>query len=215
MRSYWDYVPTSIASIFWTSATNTNAVAVEIKSVKFNPGNEVHQSFLKHKIADFIAKRDQLISLDMKLGVPVGVTALWMLGITGSLGGYLSLASIAYACFSAPADLRRDRVQGEFTKALDELFALYHWCAADQQCRITYDSQFIALVQAILPFTRDAKKLLAWDAKAQVQYLWKDEDPTSNKWFNLFYTTKANASRTLYGAQVAIEESKVPSLTSK
>jgi hypothetical protein len=192
-----------------TSTSDKISQAIDIKIVKFDPGNSTHTAFINQRIQDFITRRDQLINFDIKVGIPAGVTLLWLSGLLGSWGGYLSAISIVGAYLYAPKDLRRDHMQQEFVQALDELFALYRWSAVDQQRGIKYDPRFIELVQTIAPFTRDPKKLVAWDAALQNDLLIPEEDPNSYKWIHFFAVTQAQFKRTLYGKNIASDEGRV------
>lgn len=137
---------------------------IDIKKEIFNPNDQRHLDFIDERLQDFSAKRDALLSMDQKMVGAMGVdTFVWLSGFTGGWGPYLAVAGYLGIYFYAKS-AGRDQLQQEFDHALDEVYAIYHWCAAQRPpLVVTSEAKFQELLSAIIPFALDWRELLPWD----------------------------------------------------
>jgi hypothetical protein len=184
---------------------------IDIKKVKFDVNNQAHQDFLSERMQNFVNKRDKLMNFDLVCGVPVGVTALWITGVIGSWGPWLSLVACVAAYQYYPAE-GRNLIHQEFKLALQDLFALYRWCAAEQKPGVACNANFLQLIKTIIPYTQDKHKLAAWEPALQVDLLVPRNEVTtgvSQTCRGIFANTLADVRLKVYGNSVIPEESGV------
>ena len=150
---------------------------VDFETEKFNLQDKRHLQCLDDNLNDFITKRDALHKFDkVAFAAAAGVTAL--LGI-GLFGRYLSATAYAAIFVLAKTKYGRDKLSLEYDQALDELFKTYVWYSKDQTPIVTFQPKFLEMLEALLPCTKDYRKLLLWDIS-------KNPQEISDKFLKLF-----------------------------
>jgi len=128
----------------------------------FDPTSERCWSYVDEHLKYFEEKRNQLLALDAKL--ELGMCALplfmWQLGLIGPISSIIADLVLGYAVASS---YDRGTMRQNFDKALDEVHAIYRWCAKKQSPAISHDPRFLAMLEAIIPFTQDWETLVPWN----------------------------------------------------
>ncbi len=136
--------------------------AVDIHHENFDPKSDRYWGYIGERLKNFEEKRNQLLAFDRKLeagmcGLPLFI---WQLGLAGPL---LSMVADVVLGYAVAKSYGRDGMRQEFDKALDEMYEIYRWCAKDQSPVITHEPRFLALLEAIIPFTQNWDALVPWN----------------------------------------------------
>lgn len=136
--------------------------AVDREKEEFDPKSDRCWQYVDAHLKHFEEKRNQLLALDTKL--EIGMSALplimWQIGLLGPIPTIIADLAIGYVVASS---YDRNTMRQNYDAALDEVHAIYRWCAKKQSPVITHDPRFLAMLEAIIPFTQDWQSLVPWD----------------------------------------------------
>lgn len=165
----------AIGSYLGLASSPTNAPdanLIDIKTEKFDSQNPRHLSFIDNRLQNFIAKRDAIQSFDNKmLGAMAVETFVWF---GGAWGVYVAAAGYLATYLTAKYTFGRDQLQKDFDEALDELFDVYRWNAADQTPAISHQPKFQEMLEVMIPYVTDSRMLMLWDLSRVNQYEMSD-----------------------------------------
>jgi hypothetical protein len=126
---------------------------------------EAEVNKINEKMKNFESKLLMLNVCDIAIVSSLGVDAtfFWATGFLGTLGKAIWVGSSVGLYYLLDKTLRRETLQADFDKALDELYDVYKECTTGHTSAVTFHEDFIKLATTLSYYATDMKDLVAWE----------------------------------------------------